>query len=124
MPENQVDLLTDSVQEIDSKKRLLLLPWWIKIFMWLFLVLGAFIPVTIILGIIGYSVEIALYGFETNQLFSVIGLGLVFLFLIKSITSFGLLKEKDWAIRLAIIDSVIGIVVCICFMAYSIIGSI
>lgn len=97
-------------------RRRLLLPVWIKIFLWIFLVFGIMVPVVIILGIFGTHQELSLYSFETDQPFSLMGVCLTALFLIKGLTSFGLWTEKDWAVNLAIVDAVIGIVLCVFVM--------
>ena len=39
------------------------------------------------------------------------------------IESFDLLKEKDWAIKLGIIDSILGISICILLMLYPLINT-
>lgn len=123
MQENQVDLLTESVLQINTIKRKTLLPWWIKVFMWIFLVCGAIVPFVLILGMFGYNVQLAIYGMETNDGISVTGLIIIFLLLIKTLTAYGLLKEKDWAIKAGIIDAVVGISICIILMSYSLINT-
>jgi hypothetical protein len=93
-----------------SRKKLL--PVWINIFSWIFLVLGAFIPVALIFGILGYSFNLSIYGLETIRPFSVDGLLIMVLMSFKAVVAFGLLTKKDWAVSLALIDAVIGIVFC------------
>jgi len=113
--ENQTDLLQE---EVDSKykRRRQLLPWWIKVFVWIFLVFGAILPVGIVAAVLGYNFQIALYGLETNEPLSLIGILLIILFLLKSIVAFGLWTEKKWAVNLGIIDAISGIVICIFIM--------
>ena len=123
MQENQIDLLTDELIQINGIPRKKLLPLWIKVFTWIFLVFSAFVPIIIILGILGYRAQLALYGLETNEPFSFIGIAITLLFIIKGITSFGLLKEKGWAIKTGIVDAIIGITICSFIMLYPIINS-
>ena len=123
MQENQIDLLTDEVTQINGIPRKKLLPLWIKIFTWIFLIFSAFVPVIIILGVLSYRAQLALYGLETNEPFSLTGIIITLLFIIKGITAFGLLKEKDWAIKIGIIDAIIGITICSLIMLYPIINS-
>lgn len=123
MPGNQTDLLTDEILELNLIPRKKLLPLWIKIFAWIFLIFSAFAPVMIVFGILGYRTQLALYGLETNQPLSVIGITIISLFIIKGITAFGLLKEKYWAIKLGIVDAIIGITICTAMMFYPIINS-
>lgn len=122
MEENSKDLLIDSELQLNLKKRKQLLPLWIKIFAWIFIVFGLVVPIGIILGVLGYNFQISLYGFETTGPISLIGIALSILFLLKAVVAFGLITEKDWAIKLAIVDAIIGILVCIYAMVYPIIN--
>ena len=76
-----------------------------------------------ILGIFGFSFEISLYGFETNEPISIVGVSMILLFVFKGVTAYSLLKEKDWAITLGIMDAITGIVLCCLVMAYPFIDS-
>ena len=98
MQENQTDLLTDELIQTNGIPRKILLPLWIKIFTWLFLVISAFVPIVLILGVMGYKAQLALYGLETDEAFSLTGIIITAIFIIKGIVAFGLLKEKNWAI--------------------------
>ena len=120
MPDEGEDLLTDIVHQMTAVKRKNLLPWWIKVFIWIFLIFGAFAPVGLIFAILGYNFHLSLYGLETTDPSSVTGICIMALFLLKGITSFGLLRETDWAIQLGIIDAVAGIAICSFVMLYSI----
>ena len=77
-----------------------LLPLWIKIFIWIFLIFGTILPVILILGIIGINFNLSLYGLETTQPLSLIGLLITILFALKGIVAFGLWMEKEWAIKM------------------------
>lgn len=116
MEKNNPDLLNEELfqQNIISRKKLL--PTWIKVFTWIFLVISAFIPFVFVLGLMGNSVELSIYGLETNEAFSIFGIIIMMIFLLKGITAIGLLKEKDWAIKLGIFDAVVGIAICILVM--------
>lgn len=94
-------------------RRRSLLPWWIKIFIWIFLVFGAIVPVALIFGILGNSFQISLYGIQTNNILSLTGIALLSLFLEKAIVAYGLWTEKAWAISFGIADGVLGILICI-----------
>ena len=93
-------------------RRRKLLPWWIRLFTWLFLLFGAIVPFGLIFGSLGMKFEISLYGIETNDPLTIIGLSLVGLYLIKGIIAYGLWWEKDWVIKPAKLDAIIGIVIC------------
>ena len=113
MEQNQSDVLTESLLTLKNKRRKDLLPWWVKVFIWIFLIFGA-----MLLGILGYKFEISLYGFETNEPISIIGISMILIFLFKGFTAYSLLKEKNWAIILGIMDAIIGIALCSFAMLY------
>lgn len=110
MDENILD--EHHIENTDLRRRDLL-PFWIKIFVWTFLIFGAFVPVILILGILGKDCNLALYGLGTARPFSTIGISITFIFALKGLVAFGLWKEKEWAVNLAIADAIIGIIVCV-----------
>lgn len=104
--------ILDSEIVSGTVRRRKLLPTWIKIFLWMFMIFGIVVPAGLVLGMLGYDFDISLYGIETQKTLSLTGLFLLALFALKGTVSFGLWTEKDWAIKLAIVDALIGIVVC------------
>ncbi len=102
--------------EIITKKKRDLLPIWIKIFIWIFLIMSAIIPIAIIFAFLGYPSIITIYGFRSYTVFSPIGFIISCLILYKGIISYGLWFEKKWAVKHAIIDGIIGILACIVSM--------
>jgi hypothetical protein len=117
------DLLADIVQQMGAGRRKNLLPWWIKIFMWIFLIFGALTPVGLFSAFLGFNFHLSLYGLETMDSFSYTGICIITLFLLKGITSYGLLTEADWAIQLGIIDAAVGISICSFVMFFSLFNS-
>jgi hypothetical protein len=115
----QQDVLTEDIF-LQPVKRSKLIPVWIKVFSWIFIVFGALAPIGFIFGLLGYNMDLSLYGLETNVPLSILGVSVMMLFLFKGVTAFGLLKEKDWAINLAIADAVVGMSICVLFMIYKI----
>lgn len=93
------------------KRRRDLLPIWIKIFTWIFLIFGIISIIIPILELFLEKVDLSLYGLSTTSAFSPIGIAIVLLFLFKGIVAYGLWFEKKWAVQFAIIDAIIGIVV-------------
>ncbi|MEI9918559.1 MAG: hypothetical protein WDO14_07130 [Bacteroidota bacterium] len=94
-----------------------LLPWWIKTFCWIFMVFGAFIPISFIAAIFfDTGFQISIYGLSTFQPLSSIGLLLLLVFFIKGMAGYGLWFEKDWALLIGQADAIIGIVICLCSM--------
>ena len=94
------------------KRRRDLLPWWIKTFIWIFLVMGSFSPIAIILGLLGKSFQMSLFGLSSTEPISATGLILIFIFALKWMTGFGLWTEKDWAINISQFDAITSIILC------------
>ena len=83
-----------------------------KIFIWLFLAMGAVAPLGLVAGLLGTEFRLSLYGFQTNHPLSPTGLFITILFILKGIVAFGLWTEKDWGVKLGMIDAITGIVIC------------
>ncbi|HEX4374472.1 MAG TPA: hypothetical protein VHZ50_14320 [Puia sp.] len=107
---------------IKLKRRRSLLPWWIIGFTWLFILFLAIIPVGVVFGLLKHDFNVSLLGFQTDDPFSVIGLCLILLFILKGIVALGLWTEKKWAVGLAKIDAIISIVVCCLSMVGPLLG--
>lgn len=114
----QDDILTDVVEQLNKVKRKHLLPWWIKIFMWFFLIFSVLAVIGFVVGIMGYRSNFSLYGLTSDNPLSTTGICIFLLFMLKGITAFGLLKEEDWAIKLGMLDAVVGIVLCVLIMIF------
>jgi hypothetical protein len=119
----QEQLLLDSLERDILVRRRKLLPIWIKIFIWIFIVFGA-------LGLLGFTAALfsanfdaSFYGLQTNDPSSRTGLFICFLFVFKGIVSLGLWTEKNWAVDLGIIDAILGITVCSATMILPFTGS-
>ena len=95
-----------------QKRRRKLIPIWIKIFIWIFIVFGALVPLVILISLTGTQSTLALYGLETKDTFSNVGIIICALFLFKGITALTLWTEKSWAIKLGIADAMVGIIIC------------
>ncbi|MEO5978342.1 MAG: hypothetical protein ABIS36_22785 [Chryseolinea sp.] len=103
--------LNNSTPKIARRRKLI--PVWMKIFVWLFMVMGLFVLIGFIFGLLKMRFEMALYGITTNEPFSSWGILLMLLFLVKGIVAFALWTEHDWAVDLGIFDAVIGILICL-----------
>lgn len=98
---------------VDHKvRRRTLLPLWIKLFCWLFMVAAGCVVVGLLAALFSFTFQLSLYGLESSELLSPVGLFIAFLFLLKGVAAFGLWMEKDWAIHLGMADAIIGIAVC------------
>ena len=110
----QEQLLDNDLQP--TKRRRDLLPVWIKVFIWIFMIFTLLVPVGLVFGLLGQNFNLALYGLETWQPVSVIGIFIMLLFALKGIVAFGLWTEKEWAANLALVDGILGVVVCLFVM--------
>jgi hypothetical protein len=99
------------VQNVTSRRKLL--PIWMKVFIWLFMILGAITPLLVLTDLKGVHSKISAYGLETTQPLSTTGLIIYLIFLIKGVAAFGLWTEKDWAILIAKVDAILGITACV-----------
>jgi hypothetical protein len=115
---SDVNLLDDFVaEEKKHPNRRSLLPWWIKVFSWIFMVMGSLaVPMSFLALMFGISFQIALYGLATNEPGSMIGLLLTILFLLKGIVGYGLWTQRDWAIKIGMVDASLGIIICVLVM--------
>lgn len=115
MQENQEHVLDSGFSNSKTRRRALL-PWWIKFFVWIFIILGSIVPFGLVYGLLNLPFQISLYGLTAYQPFSTLGLGLAALLILKGITAYGLWFEQAWATDLAIIDAVLGITICLIIM--------
>lgn len=114
MNENLLDDLSAEIQT--NIRRRSIIPTWIKIFIWIFMVLGAIATLGFILGIFGFTFTVSLYGYETQRALSPLGVFLTLLFVYKGFVAYSLWFEEDWAITAGLVDAIIGIAICIMSM--------
>ncbi len=100
---------------LEQTKRRDLIPIWIKVFIWIFIITGGLTVPVFLFALIGNSTTLAIYGLETNDGLSVTGLIIFALFIFKGLTALALWTENDWAITCGIIDAALGIVICLGF---------
>lgn len=109
------------IQNNISKRRDLL-PWWIKFFIWIFMLIGAsaiFVNFWEIVGLplnFWFVTESSIYGLETYDRFSILGIFISILIIFKGYTAFAMWSQKELAIRFGIVDASIGIIVCVIMM--------
>jgi hypothetical protein len=114
--------ILDETERPANQTRKNLIPTWIRVFCYLFLFLGSISSLAIIAGIFGQNASLSLYGFETTNPISPIGIGLTLIFLFKGIISYALLTRQDNAIQIAKIDAIIGIAICTAVMIRSVVN--
>lgn len=114
---NTENLLDDVIQEnFRPVRRRALLPWWMKVFIWIFMVAGALSIAVFVAGLLGWHAELSLYGLTSYDALSFTGIVISILFFIKGLVAYGLWAEKDWAINLGYVDAIAGILFCLYMM--------
>ena len=93
-----------------------LLPWWIKAFCWIFMLLAVAAVGSLITNLFVPNVNLSLYGFSTDTAYSGTGLFIIAIMLLKGFAAYSLWFEKPNAINIAKIDAVVGIAICIASM--------
>lgn len=112
------ETLNSQFDQFEKKpvNRRALLPAWIKVFCWLFMLMGVAGIACLIIGLFGGTADLSLYGFETNEPLSLLGSLIIAFMLFKAFTAYSLWFEKDNAILLGKIDAIAGIVICMISM--------
>ena len=118
MTNSSKDILSDTFLDEGRISRKTLIPLWIKIFSWIFIVFGLVTPIVFILGIITHGFELSLYGLEATSPYSILGVLITILYIFKGIVAYGILKHENWAINAGVVDAVAGIVICVIVMVY------
>lgn len=93
-----------------------LLPWWIKTFCWIFMVLAICAVASAIINLFTPNVNLSLYGFSSNTAFSGIGVFIIAIMIFKGFAAYSLWFEKSNAISIGKIDAICGVVICIVAM--------
>lgn len=99
-----------------NTRRRSLLPLWIKIFLWFFLIVGFFAVIFLIIAPFLSNISLSLYGINANHPYTLPGIIVALLFIFKGIVAYGLWFEQKWAPQTAIIDAFLGIAICIIMM--------
>ncbi|PCJ64298.1 MAG: hypothetical protein COA58_13165 [Bacteroidetes bacterium] len=112
------DTTESQFEEFDTlkRRRRQLLPWWIKIFCWIFMIMGVFSLISVGFGILSIQTNLAFYGFETKEAFSLTGILVISVAFFKGISAYSLWFEKDIAIKLCKADAIIGIILSVISM--------
>lgn len=112
MSDYKEELLDDDFHNENHVNRRSLLPLWIKIFVWIFIVTGIINVFGIFMSFFGFNIQLGLYGIETYAGLSILSVLVQLLFILKAVVAIGLWQGKAWAVNVALIDGFIGIVTC------------
>ena len=116
MEQEEQQLVLEPLLEQSLVSRRKLLPVWMKVFAWIFMIIGVIVALAFIVSLFGGTFQISLYGLESNSALNTTGAITLTLFLLKGIAAFALWAEKDWAVDIALIDAIVGIIVCLFVM--------
>ncbi|MGB1217237.1 MAG: hypothetical protein ACPG5P_05150 [Saprospiraceae bacterium] len=106
-------------KRIIEKPRAGLIPIWLMIFMYFFLLYGIFALITLLLHLYqgqGDGVSIILYGLERWDLSNSFGVCIYVVLFFKAFVAWELIREKKWAVDLAIVDNAFGMLACVLMM--------
>jgi hypothetical protein len=121
--EEKESIFGPEFDEMALPSRKSLLPWWVKIFTWIFLIMGFGVLISFLTSLGGISVDLSLYGLSSStRPLTTITLVLILLYSLKGATSICLLTEQPWAIKLGMVDAVVGILCCTFVMIYPLVN--
>ena len=98
--------------KLSIPRRRSLLPIWMKIFTWFFMLVGSICVPLLVLGMLGLNFRVALYGLDSSDPKSFAGLLVLRLFIYKGLVSIALWFEMKWAAVAGIVDAILGILIC------------
>jgi len=93
-----------------------LLPWWIKTFCWIFMILGVCAVASLVGNLFTSNIDLSIYGFSSNYAYSGTGLFIIIIAAFKGFAAYSLWFEKANAISIGKIDAICGIVICVISM--------
>ncbi len=112
-------------QELGNDKpqtRRSLIPLWIKIFGWLFIVMGTLVPFIYIGSLIfGYTSSYTIFGLEyEGNATAFMPLIISIVMFINGLCAFGLLFGKDWGLSACIVFGYVGVALCLGTMLFEV----
>lgn len=110
--EEQESKFTKFVPDPEVRRRKLL-PWWIRFFSWFYMIAGATCIIAIILMLAGIQPYLGIYGLNASNLWDISTFIIIITYLWNGITAYALWFEKKYAVTLAIVNSIWGILICI-----------
>lgn len=112
---------SSTIIEAPKKKKIAyrreLIPLWIKVGCWVFMLLGVLVPFAAAYGFMGHDFDMAIYGITTDEPTSKVGLLIFAFFIYKAVVGYALWTEKIWAINIGKADAAMGAVICAAMIA-------
>jgi hypothetical protein len=116
--DTQTDILTEEIAAMHLRRSLL--PLWIKVFTWFFMVIGALGPVGFVAGIMLGNFRVAIFGFDTTEPLSFEALLILGIFIYNGIIAYRLWTEKRDAVDLALYGAYLSVALCIASMVIAV----
>lgn len=120
-----METVTNAQETSDNKSqaRKALIPLWIKIFGWLFIVMGAFVPFLYVGSLIfGFSSSYTMFGLEyEGNAKALMPLIISTVILINGLCAYGLIFGKDWGLSACIVFGYIGLALTLGTMLFEVI---
>jgi hypothetical protein len=109
--------------EIETKRKKLV-PLWIKIFGWFFIIMGIAVPLLFIVIIfINQPVTFEIFGLQhEGSPFDPMALLISAIIISLAVSAYGLLFGKTWGLTLCLITGYGGLIICLGTMIYSLIA--
>lgn len=103
-----------------EKYRKTLIPKWIKVFGWIFLVMGCMIPlIPIISPLLNQPASYEIFGLKyQGSPFAPMAILISTIVLSLSVSAYGLLFGKNWGVNACLITGYLGMAICIFTMVY------
>jgi len=116
-PESTVGIDSSVIDVVSRRKKLV--PLWIKVFGWIFIVMGVVAPLGFIFSLLtGQASNFSLLGLQNNgSEISLMGVVIITLFVSFGISAYGLLFGRDWGLKAALATGYIGLAVSVFVMA-------
>lgn len=107
--------------EIARKK---LIPMWIKVFGWIFILMGIAVPILPIAApILGQPATYEIFGLRyVGSPFHPMALLISAIVLSLSVSAYGLLFGKPWGLKACLATGYGGLIICLATMAYSVVA--
>lgn len=112
-PESIIEIDPSEINAVSRRKQLV--PLWIKVFGWFFIVMGIVAPLGFIFSLLtGQPSNFSLLGLQnTGSEPSLMAVAIVTLFVTFAISAYGLLFGRDWGIKAALVMGYIGLAISV-----------
>lgn len=119
-PSAAIAEISGNADSTDTRRKLI--PRWIKVFGWIFMVMGAVIPVlTIVAAVIGQPASYEMFGLQyRGSPFHPMALLISAIILSLAVSAYGLLFGKSWGLNACLVTGYGGVAICLGTMVYAI----